>query len=143
MRRLVIDASVVVKWCLPDAPGEGDVDAALALLSAIREGAVEVVQPVHWLAEVAAVLCRLAPASSARATALLHAMELPISDGLPVTLRACELSRELGHHLFDTLYHAVALEEPDATLITADDAYCRKASPRGGIVHLADLRLDA
>jgi hypothetical protein len=31
-----------------------------------------------------------------------------------------QLSRPLGHHLFDTLYHAVAFEE-DITLITADE----------------------
>jgi predicted nucleic acid-binding protein len=46
---------------------------------------------------------------------------------------------ELRHHLFDTLYHAVALER-GASLVTADDAYFRKAYRLGGIVRLAEWR---
>jgi predicted nucleic acid-binding protein len=44
----------------------------------------------------------------------------------------------LNHHLFDTLYHAVALEE-GATLVTADEAYFAKAKQLGGIERLADF----
>jgi predicted nucleic acid-binding protein len=36
--------------------------------------------------------------------------------------RAVEIAVALNHHLFDTLYHAVALEE-GATLVTADEAF--------------------
>jgi predicted nucleic acid-binding protein len=39
--------------------------------------------------------------------------------GAPVLRRAADLSIALHHHLFDTLYHAVALQE-GATLVTAD-----------------------
>ena len=46
--------------------------------------------------------------------------------------RAAHLSVQLKHHLFDTLYHAVALEN-DATLVTADDAYFAKAYRLGNI----------
>ena len=45
---------------------------------------------------------------------------------VPVLKRAADLSILLKHHLFDTLYHAVALEE-HATLVTADEAYFAKA----------------
>jgi predicted nucleic acid-binding protein len=44
----------------------------------------------------------------------------------------------LDHHLFDTLYHAVALEQ-GATLITADEAYFAKAKDLGSITRLADF----
>jgi len=44
------------------------------------------------------------------------------------------------HHLFDTLYHAVALEE-GATLVTADAAYFAKAKDLGGIELLADFAM--
>jgi hypothetical protein len=40
---------------------------------------------------------------------------------------------ELKQHLFDTYYHAVALEAEDATLITVDERYLRAlvAPPMG------------
>jgi hypothetical protein len=44
----------------------------------------------------------------------------------------------LNHHLFDTLYHAVALEE-GATLVTANGTYLTKAQGLDGIVALADF----
>ena len=34
--------------------------------------------------------------------------------------RAIELAQQLDHHLFDTLFHAVALSVTGATLVTAD-----------------------
>jgi predicted nucleic acid-binding protein len=56
-----------------------------------------------------------------------------------VVLRhAAELSAKLDHHLFDALYHAVALEE-GATLITADEAYFARAKDLGSIMRLADF----
>jgi hypothetical protein len=42
--------------------------------------------------------------------------------------------------LFDTLYHAVALEE-GATLVTADETYFSKAKGLGGIVSLANFAI--
>ena len=51
---------------------------------------------------------------------------------------AMRLSRELKHHLFDTLYHAAALATPDAVLVTADAAYQRKAAGYGKIQLLRD-----
>ena len=57
---------------------------------------------------------------------------------LGVYRRAVQLSRQLDHHLFDALYHAVAFEE-DTTLITADARYYNKASVLGNIILLADF----
>jgi hypothetical protein len=48
------------------------------------------------------------------------------------------LSVELKQHLFDTYYHAVALETPDAILITSDTRYLRAARGKGRIVDLMD-----
>jgi predicted nucleic acid-binding protein len=45
---------------------------------------------------------------------------------------------ETNHHLFDTLYHAVALENEDALLVTADDRYHMKAERYGMIAALRD-----
>ena len=139
MTRIAVDASVVIKWLLPDRADEADSERALALLSGIREGTVELIQPPHWLAEVAAVLARLSPDTVDDDVSDLYAMELPVLDAPGLYLTACELARSLGHHLFDTLYHAVALEVEDAVLITADEHYYRKASARGSIVLLSSF----
>ena len=45
---------------------------------------------------------------------------------------------KLNHHLFDTLYHAVALEEK-ATLVTADRKYYDKARRMGSILMLEEF----
>jgi len=52
--------------------------------------------------------------------------------------RATLLTIETDSHLFDTLYHAVALEHEDALLVTADDRYHRKAAHNGRIASLRD-----
>ena len=136
MIRVVADASVMVKWLLPSGESEADSDKAIALLSAVREGTIDLIQPPHWLAEVAAVLTRLSPQTVGDDVADLYAMELPVLDTPDVYLTACELARTLGQHVFDTLYHAVALETPSATLVTADERYYRKAAARGSILLL-------
>lgn len=135
--RVVVDASVVVKWILRDPATEPDTERALLLLREIREDRLQPVQPAHWLAETTAVLCRLRPEAAAPSLDLLDAMELPVLDGPEVYRAAIDLATRLDHHLFDTLYHAVALRG-DATLLTADDAYHRKAREEGGLRLLAD-----
>jgi len=54
---------------------------------------------------------------------------------------AIDLSIRLGHHLFDTLYHAVAFRSPDTTLLTADRRYFDKARDEGRIVLLSQFIL--
>lgn len=139
MSRLVLDASVLVKWVLQDDEREPDTAQALTLCESFREGHISLVQPPHWLAEVAAACVRLNPAIAAPATALLYAMDIPVRTNLEVYRHACELAAELDHHLFDTLYHAVALSLRDTTLVTADRRYYQKAKGKGAITLLADF----
>ncbi len=134
---LVVDASVVVKWTLPDPAEEPDTDRALALLGEIRSGNAAPLQPAHWLAETAAVITRLRPDTAQDVIDLLDAMEFSIIDDVAIYKRASRVGAALDHHLFDTLYHAVALEW-EIDLITADDHYYRKAEPVGRILRLAD-----
>jgi len=133
---LVVDASVAVKWFLPDSSREPDADRAVALLRAIGEGRVDLLQPPHWLAEVAAVVARLRPEIAAEAIDLLDGMDLATAADAELYKRASLLAQELDQHLFDTLYHALALEN-DALLVTADDRYLRKARRLGGIVSIS------
>lgn len=135
--KAVLDASVIVKWIVPDPEREPGVEKALALLTAIRDGRLIPLQPPHWLAEVAAVVTRIRPAVAAEAIDLLDSMEFPIVNDPEVFKRASQIAHELNHHLFDTLYHALALERGLA-LVSADESYIRKARRLGQIVPLKD-----
>jgi len=135
--RIVVDASVILKWVFPSSAAEENTEQALALLREIRAGTAELLQPPHWLAEVAAVMSRLHPQLAEPALELLDAMDLPATDDLAVFKRASQIAVNLHHHLFDTLYHAVAIET-DRTLVTADDRYFLKARPLGSIVRLSN-----
>jgi predicted nucleic acid-binding protein len=134
--KLVVDASVAVKWVFPEPATESDTDRAAELLNAVRQNRVEIVQPPHWLAEVAAVIARLRPDITDEAIDLLDALELAVEADAGIYKRAGRISRQLNQHLFDTLYHALALER-DAVLVSADDRYLRKAGALGGVVSLS------
>lgn len=133
----VLDASVIVKWFFPDPEREPHSEKALAVLEAVHNNSLDLLQPPHWLAETVAVITRLEPELAAQAIDLLDAMEFSITGESMVYKRATELAANLNHHLFDTLYHAVALEQ-GAALITADRRYYLKARQLGHIVFLAD-----
>ena len=135
--KAVLDASVVVKWLLLDSDIESDVDKALALLNDVKRGEILPIQPIHWLAEAAAMITRLQPQIARSSIELLHAMEFPVTDDLLVFNRAIRLAKDSKQHVFDTLYHAVALEE-GAKLITADRKYYRKARRFGSLLRLED-----
>lgn len=138
MRFVVVDASVAVKWLLPQQPEEADVDKALQLLQAVSRQDVRMLRPPHFLAELMGVVVRLAPDHAEQLFAAVQYMEMSVADNAAVYQTAMRLSRELKHHLFDTLYHAVALENKDTVLITADAVYYRKAAVMGNIQLLQD-----
>ena len=58
---LVVDASVIIKWLLQDSGRESATEHATELMRAVVLGEVEVLQPFHWLAEVAAVAAPRVP----------------------------------------------------------------------------------
>jgi len=138
--KIVLDASVAVKWVIRDPGTEPNLDKALALLQAIRTRRIEAVEPPHWTIEILAVMARMRPRRVDFVLGLLAALPLTAASGLGCHRRAADIAIRLNHHLFDTLYHAVALEE-HATLVTADEAYFGKAKSLGGIVSLADFTL--
>lgn len=135
---VVVDASVVIKWLLQDPDREAGTERATRLMESVAGGELAALQPAHWLLEVGAVLARESPATAADDVTLLSALELAETDDPLVLRRGVELAIELKQHLFDTCYHAVALETPDTTLVTADERYLRVAQARGKIIHLMD-----
>jgi len=130
--KIVIDASVVIKWLLNDDPGEHDVDKAEAILALLTSGTAQVFQPLHWKAEALSVVARKAPEKIGHACTLLFSVPVQTVEGVETYRKAAELAAGLKHHLFDTLYHAVALDR-GATLITADNRYFAKAFRLGNI----------
>ncbi len=55
---LVLDASVVIKWFFRDDPDEQHAQRALQILHLMGMGAIRILQPPHFMAEVSAVLAR-------------------------------------------------------------------------------------
>lgn len=137
--RVTLDAGVTLKWFLR-TPTEADLPQATALLRAIDADELRLIQPPHALAEIAAVLVRERPETALDDLADVARIFAcgTRAGSLVVYRRAMRLSRQLDHHLFDTLYHAVAFEE-DTTLITADARYYDKASALGNITLLGDF----
>ncbi len=137
--RLVVDASVAVKWVLRTAENEPHIDQALGLLDAAVRNAIEIVQPPHWLIEVAAVITRVRPEGAADAISFMAALGFRTAFDAEILKRASRIAVQARQHLFDTLYHAVALER-EAVLVTADDRYVRSATRFGSLVPLPQWR---
>lgn len=143
MTRVVADASVALKWFFFQQPGEDDVEPALALLRAVAAGQVALVQPPHFIAEVGAVLVRETAATAQRDLLRLLAVEQQtIADPDHYAL-ALTLAARHRQHVFDTLYHALALRVDGAVLVTADERYERSVRAEGRIVRLADFVVPA
>jgi predicted nucleic acid-binding protein len=133
----VVDASVAVKWFAEGewALREDHIDSALEILRASTRGTLDFYQPAHFLAEVAAVMSRLKPDRTRQYLDNLAALDITWAAPAEAYPRAIELACSPNHHLFDTLYHAVALSVPGAVLVTAFD----KAQHLGQIAWLADF----
>lgn len=138
----VVDASVAVKWFAEGewALREDDIEPALEILRASTRGTLDFYQPPHFLAEVAAVVSRLRPDQAQHYIDDLAQLNITWAPPTVAYAKAIELAHQLDHHLFDTLYHAVALSVPGAMLVTADRRYFAKAQHLGQISWLADLR---
>ena len=135
----VVDASVALKWFFNDRDDEPHPDRAAAILREIGAGQVRMIQPPHFLAEVAAVLARKEPANARSNLTDLQLLDWESVESPAIYATAVALSIDLQHHLFDTLYHATAIHTDSATLLTHDDSYYDKAWNRRRITRLRDL----
>lgn len=133
MKKLVLDASVIVKWVVPHRAEERKTGKALSILHRVRASEITVHQPPHWLAEVSGVLTRINPETVLDDIVDLYEMNFDVCDTLECYVKASELAVELNQHLFDTLYHAVAVTMGDAVFVTDDQRYLRKAERIGHI----------
>jgi len=131
---MVVDATVAGNWSFRLRDDDAEVKAALGLLRAVAEERAALIQPPHFIAEVAAVPAREAPETAAASLRHLLAIEMQIADEAAIHTRTVAPAARLRQHVFDALYHAVAIEIADAVLITANDRYSRKARGAGRIL---------
>lgn len=133
----VVDASVALKWVLP----EEDSDDAHTLL---RQ---PLIAPAWWLVEAGNGLWKSAQRGEitpGEAVALLDDLkEVPVTtvDGTELLGSALALASALGHPIYDCLYLALAIDR-DLGLVTADTRFWRavQSSPEWSarVVKLAD-----
>ncbi len=122
----VVDASVILKWFLPDEPGT---EQALALRYAHLSGLQRIAAPALLLYEVANTLgrtLRLTEDEAETAFETLEATQLTFYvPGLPDLQRVVELMRAAGISAYDAAYVALA-ERLEADFVTADGRLVRK-----------------
>ncbi len=125
MRRLVIDASVAVKW-LPLFANEPLVGHARRCLDRRSAGEVAVLVPDLFWAEVSSVLWKAArkgacdPDEASAALSTLQEEELPTVASLGLVNSALSIALKYGRSLYDCLYVALAVRS-NAELVTADE----------------------
>jgi len=127
---LVIDASVAVKWVLPEDAAER--------AAVLRQQPDELIAPTLIAAEIGSAMRKYVAAkqlsvpealSSAQiATALINRL-VPIPE---LTGRALELAIELQHPIYDCFYLALA-ERERAPLISADKRLVAAAKRAKGV----------
>jgi len=133
----VVDASVAVKWVIPEVLSD--------LADRVRDGAEDVLAPDLLLVEVANALWRKTTAREISAREADGAFDLVRRSGIdlrpagPLLPRAMDLARRLGHPVYDCVYLALA-EREEATLVTADQRLLRRLSARKLEIAVADLR---
>jgi predicted nucleic acid-binding protein len=119
---LVIDASVAVKWFLP----EPDADRAASLL----DGRHRLIAPDLLWIEVASVLWKITRRGSLtadeaqRILADAGAFPVEIIDSLDLLPDALRIANAADRTVYDSLYVALAFREK-GTLVTADDRLAR------------------
>jgi predicted nucleic acid-binding protein len=121
---LVIDASVAVKWVLP----EDGADRAAAL----RKQDQQMIAPTLIAAEIGSAMRKHVAAKNISEAEAMSALKLAtrIVDRLvplpELSERALQLSIVLQHPIYDCFYLALA-EREDAALVTADVTLLAKA----------------
>jgi predicted nucleic acid-binding protein len=139
---LVLDASVAVKWYLPDEP---DVAPALALLDAFQNAVVELIAPTHLLYEVPSALTvasrrttpRINPADAEEALDAFFALEVPTYNSPTLLRDAYTLTGTVGIAFYDAVYLALA-QRSGLPLITADRKLYDRIQKLPGVLWIRD-----
>ena len=124
--RVVVDASVALKWVLDEPESE----AAVAL------GDEDLIAPALWLAEAANALwrrSRIGDITPDEASLLLFELQnAPVASVAfePHLDRALKLATEIRHPIYDCLYLALAVHH-DTHVVTADRRFAAATTAAG------------
>ncbi len=138
----VVDTSVALKWLVES--GEGNVLQARQLREAYVNGRCTLRAPEFLLLELANALTmglRLKMDKVLEALDAVRRVELYLETLRAETLaRAVEIASSYGVTVYDSYFLALAVEG-GCILVTADDAFVRKAGSHPSLVPLRQLRL--
>lgn len=133
---VVVDASVVVKWVIPEVLSDR--------ADALRARADRLLAPDLLLIEAANALWKkltrreITAREAARALELVKASGLDLRPSGPLLGRALALAHRLRHPVYDCVYLVLAQAE-SATLITADHRLLARVARGRMRVAVADL----
>lgn len=133
----VVDASIALKWVIPEVLSEK--------ADRVRTGDDDVLAPDLLLVEVANALWRktvakeLSPREADDAFELITRSGLDVRSTGPLLPRAMDFARRLGHPVHDCVYLALA-EREHAALVTADHRLLYRLSARKFGVSIVDIR---
>jgi predicted nucleic acid-binding protein len=122
---VVVDASVAVKWFLPENR-EPLAEQALALLNKYDQNEIRFVVPDLFYAEIASAIwkavCvgRVSRAFGDQARVLLTQRQLATVPSLKLLDQAFQIATDYGRSVYDSLYVALAVQS-GSQLITADE----------------------
>jgi len=131
---VVVDASVAVKWFLPEA-GESLVSQAVALLDAFDEEEVRFVVPDLFYVETASAIWkavrvgRVPRAYGDQALVFLTQRKFPTVPSLKLLDIAFQIAADHGRTVYDCLYVALAVQT-NSQLITADERLANSLAAR-------------
>ncbi|MDP1903981.1 MAG: type II toxin-antitoxin system VapC family toxin [Pseudomonadota bacterium] len=141
MSTVVVDASTLLKWVLPES-GEEYLAQANAIAASALSGRLRLLVPSLWYYEAGNILARKIPDQAG--AAMDHLVSLLTPWTRPPTpdtqALALELVRRHGVTFYDASYHALAIVG-GGMLVTADARYVRKVGASESLMALADWAL--
>jgi predicted nucleic acid-binding protein len=140
MKLVVPDASVLLKWVLPEE-GEPWVGEALRLRDDFETGRADLLVPSLWYYEAGNVLALHYAESAADRLAVLVGLRLSVAEPNEMwRVKTLDLAKTHGVTFYDASYHALAILH-NGVFITSDEKYLRKVSAAGYTLHLKDWPL--
>ena len=135
MKKVVVDASVILKWVL-GGEKESDKDKAMDLLKGWGDGRIEIYAPSLWHYEVGNFLGRELPSEAEQKMSLLvdlHIGDVSVNDKIYRRCFAWMNGKKVT--FYDAVYLSSAFEI-EAVLVTADEEFIKRM---GKIDHLCSL----
>lgn len=134
MNKVVVDASVGVKWTLA-GDAEGLLDEAYAVLDQYEKGEIRIVVPDLFWVEVGNALWkavrtgRVSKELGKEAIAVMMERNLPTVPSAPLLEKAFAIATDYGRTVYDAVYVALA-RDSGAQLITADERLANALAAR-------------